>query len=136
MYQIRRAFLLAATVAATIVTQAHAARDWHLREGAISCPSYFNMTEAEAALPNNATWFLQTGCAQNFGRPRVILLDPLSDMTVRVRLIWSDQIAHTAYVRKYHIMGYANKTEVSAPDILAAESKAAMDRLLAEQRAH
>jgi len=118
-----RALLFSAAAIIAIASNTYAADNWHLREGAIVCPSYFQMREAEEAASRSAEWFAQTGCVRSFGKPKVVFLDdfPSENVTVRVRLLSNAQVSQSGYVRLSNVMGYVGNKELWYKEARRAE---------------
>jgi len=97
----------------TVVTAlpAISGTQWHLREGALACGSYFDMEAGQAATERgDMGWLATTSCVPTLSKPEVVILEPkpLHDIatgTWRVRLIFPSGNAMDAYVRAYNILG-------------------------------
>jgi hypothetical protein len=105
--KIRHVLLVAAAIVGLSgsVKAQTANQRWHLREGAIICPTPSAFNDAEPALDRgDVKWFLSTGCSQGFGKPEAIITDPVrTGFTWRVHLIWSPDFARDGYVRRYNL---------------------------------
>jgi hypothetical protein len=101
---ISRTFLFGAIMSA-VITSAHAAESikWQTAAGAVTCPYYTSMAEAEASRKDPG-WFADTGCVrQPAGIPLTIVQPPggLAYMQVRLHSVSPE----TVWIGVYNAMG-------------------------------
>lgn len=111
-----------------------AAEDWHTAAGAVTCPSYFQMTEAQASR-NAPTWFAETGCYRQMADIPLTIIDaPRGLAAMQVRL--HKATPETVWIHPYEVLGFAvvnGKREGPMPFLKART--APYDAKMAKQRA-
>jgi len=85
---------------------------WQIRQGAVICPNYFKVRDAEAAAKrNDSQWFAGTGCgvAEQPFELTILQEPPLESVAIwRVQLRLANRDVVTVYTSALSVMGFAS----------------------------